>query len=130
MSDLNSRILPGIKDCVSMKVDGQRKKVQKRLLLLNSYDLYATFNESHPDENVIFSMFAKLRPKNCILAGARGTHAVCVYTIHETPNWHLNNCNDCPDIVDFASYLVDLLNDNPISDVKFNLWTGTDRSTL
>lgn len=163
-SDLNSKILPGIKDVVSENIDGERTKVQKRLLLLDLNGLYASFKETYPDENVSFSVFAKLRLKHCILAGARGTHTVCVCTIHENcklmldpinlskltdgricnykdclsklmckkPNsdCHLNNCKNCPDIADFASYLVNLLNDNSITDIEFSSWTGTDRSTL
>ena len=30
-----------------------------------------------------FSKFADVRPKHCILAGASGTHSVCVCTIHQ-----------------------------------------------
>ena len=30
-----------------------------------------------------FSKFAELRPKHCTLAGASGTHTVCVCTIHQ-----------------------------------------------
>ena len=29
------------------------------------------------------SKFAELRPKECVLAGASGTHNVCVCTIHQ-----------------------------------------------
>ena len=32
----------------------------------------------HPDVKVGFSKFAELRPKECVLAGATGTHSVCV----------------------------------------------------
>ena len=30
-----------------------------------------------------FSKFAELRPRYCVLAGASGTHSVCVCTIHQ-----------------------------------------------
>lgn len=30
-----------------------------------------------------FSKFAELRPRNCVLAGASGTHTVCVCAIHQ-----------------------------------------------
>src|ERR1051325_4872724 len=32
---------------------------------------------------LVYSKFAELRLKECILAGASGTHAVCVCTIHK-----------------------------------------------
>ena len=34
-------------------------------------------------EKIGFSKFAELRPQHCVLAGASGTHAVCVCTIHQ-----------------------------------------------
>ena len=30
-----------------------------------------------------FSKFAELRPRYCVLAGASGTHSVCICTIHQ-----------------------------------------------
>ena len=30
-----------------------------------------------------FSKFADFHPKHCVLAGASGTHSVCVCTIHQ-----------------------------------------------
>lgn len=84
-SDEVSRPMPGKKEVVSMTVDGQSIKVQKRLLLLDLKALYALFKASH-DHNISkvgFSTFCKLRPKNCILMGKKGTHSVCVCTKHE-----------------------------------------------
>lgn len=37
----------------------------------------------HAWQHIGFSKFAELRPKYCILAGASGTHSVCVCTIHQ-----------------------------------------------
>lgn len=31
-------------------------------------------------------MFSELRPRNCILAGASGTHTVCLSTFHQNTN--------------------------------------------
>lgn len=36
-----------------------------------------------PECKIGFSTFAKLRPKECVLAGAAGTHTVCVCLKHE-----------------------------------------------
>lgn len=103
--DSISRIMPGIKDTVSVEVDGERVKVQKRLLLMDLKELHMLFKESHPDNPVGFSTFAKLRPKHCILAGASGTHSVCVCTIHQ-------NCKLMLDAINIATLTKDF--DNPV----------------
>ena len=56
---------------------------QKRLVLGNLKELYQAFKNEHPTLHIGFTKFAELRPKHCILAGASGTHAVCVCTIHQ-----------------------------------------------
>lgn len=92
-SDSNSGMLPGVKDCVSVSVNGERMKVQKKLLFLNLNELYAAFKKSHPITSVDFSTFAKLRPKHCVLPGGSGTHNVCVCIIHQ-------NCKLMLDAID------------------------------
>lgn len=79
-----SRNMPGMKDYVSIRNDeGKRIHVQKRLILSNLKELYTFFRSEYPGVQIGFSMFAALRPKNCILAGATGTHTVCVCAIHQ-----------------------------------------------
>ena len=82
-SDNSSRMMPGKKDFVSVKSEHGREHVQKRLILSNLKELYQLFKQDYPLERVGFSKFAELRPKHCILAGAKGTHSVCVCTIHQ-----------------------------------------------
>ena len=82
-SDDVSRMMPGKKDFVSIKQGEQRVHVQKRLVLSNLREVYQSFKDRFPNETVGFSKFAELRPKHCILAGASGTHSVCVCTIHQ-----------------------------------------------
>ena len=78
-SDDVSRVMPGKKDVVSiMTAVGQREHRQKRLLLCNLKEAYSQFKIHHPAVKVGFSKFADLRPKECVLAGASGTHSVCV----------------------------------------------------
>ena len=79
-SDDNSRQMPGKKDYVSL---GKGQHMSKRLILGNIRELYVHFKEKHPDVKLGFSTFAALRPKWCIIAGASGTHSVCVCTYHE-----------------------------------------------
>ena len=78
-----SRMLPGKKDFVSVKQEGKRIHVQKRLVLSNLREVYQLFKEKFPTMSIGFSKFAELRPKHCCLAGASGTCAVCVCTIHQ-----------------------------------------------
>ena len=60
-----------------------RIHVQKRLILSNLREAYQLFKEKFPHTIIGFSKFAQLHPKHCVLAGASGTHAVCVCTIHQ-----------------------------------------------
>ena len=78
-----SRIMPGKKDFVSIREGDHRVHVQKRLILGNLKEVYQQFKEKYPMVKVGFSKFAELRPRNCVLAGTSGTHAVCVRTIHQ-----------------------------------------------
>ena len=75
--------MPGKKDFVSIRQEGKRVQVQKRLVLSNLKEVYHEFKDKFRNEKVGFSKFAELRPRNCVLAGASGTHCVCVCTIHQ-----------------------------------------------
>ena len=79
-SDESSRLMPGMKDFVSVKqLDGKRVHYQKRLILSNLQELYQNFKEKYPAASIGFSKFTELRPKHCILPGASGTHCVHLY---------------------------------------------------
>lgn len=78
-----SREMPGQKDYVTILTGDEKVKVQKRLVLCNLKEAHASFKENYPDLKVQFSKFAALRPKYCVLAGASGTHSVCVCCIHQ-----------------------------------------------
>eukprot|EP00731_Ephydatia_muelleri_P034712 Em0073g9a len=83
-SDSISRTMPGKKDFLSVKgADGKRVHRQKRLVLCNLKEAYREFKLCHPDMKIGFTKFSLLRPKECVLAGASGTHSVCVCTIHQ-----------------------------------------------
>eukprot|EP00731_Ephydatia_muelleri_P022793 Em0015g376a len=83
LNDNVSRMMPGKKDYVSMLVEGKREHVQKRLLLFNLKDAHGQFLDENVGLKVSLAKFKELRPKNVILAGASGTHNVCVCTIHQ-----------------------------------------------
>lgn len=78
-----SKELPGKKDCKSVKNGDERVIKQKRLILGNLREIYSLFNERYPNLKIGFSKFASLRPPECVLAGAPGTHTVCVCAIHQ-----------------------------------------------
>ena len=78
-----SRMMPGKKDFVSIREGDHRVHVQKRLILGNLKEIYQQFKEKYPTVKVGFSKFAELRPRNCVLAGTSGTHAVCVCALHQ-----------------------------------------------
>ena len=53
-----------------------------RLILGNVKQIYTQFKQKYPEKKIGFSKFAVLRPKECGLAGASGTHQVCVCAVH------------------------------------------------
>jgi hypothetical protein len=82
-----SRQLPGLNDCISVRdVNGNRVQKQKLLVLCSLSEAYKAFLEKYPSDNIGFSKFAELRPKECILAGKAGTHNECVCIIHQNNN--------------------------------------------
>ena len=78
-----SRTMPGKKDFVSVRQEGRRVHVQKKLVLSNLKEVYHAFKDAFPGKKIGFSKFAELRPPHCVLAGGSGTHSVCVCTIHQ-----------------------------------------------
>lgn len=53
---------------------------------------YQLFKSTHPSQKIGFSKFAELHPKNCILAGISGTHAVCLCTKHQNVKSIMSAC--------------------------------------
>ena len=83
--DEYSRVFPGLHDKLSVRIDGEKEQKQKRLILCNLKELCQAYCQQYPglEYKVGFSKFAELRPKWCVLAGAPGTHSVCVCTYHQ-----------------------------------------------
>ena len=86
-----SRICPGKKDCVSIRIDGEKISKQKYLLLNNLKEMFSAYKLQHGSE-IGFSKFCEFRPKWCITVGAAGTHSVCVCTIHQNVKLMLASC--------------------------------------
>lgn len=154
-SDEQSRVLPGMKDVVSL---GGKKYEKKRLILSNLNEMFANFKREHPDIKIGFSKFCTLRPKWCVLAGASGTHSVCVCTIHqnvlllinaaqleethkdlqnlilcETPsqNCMFRRCEKCPSKESLTAFLQTKFENYLEEDrIEFKQWVATDRTQM
>ena len=74
--------MPGKKDCLNNLQNGEKMKIQKRLVLGNLREVYQQFKASNSEGKVGFSKFAMLYPKECVLVGSSGTHSVCICTTH------------------------------------------------
>ena len=73
-----SRVMPGKKDFVPVTADGEKSHKQKRVILCNLKEAFVAFKEEHPDENIHFSKFAELRPKECFGGGEWYTQRLCL----------------------------------------------------
>ena len=86
-----SRIMPGLKDYISVKQsNGKREHVQKILLLGNLNKLYSLYKKENEHVNIRFTKLTQLRPPHCVLDGSSGTHSVCMCVHHENVNLMLS----------------------------------------
>ncbi|GBM26788.1 hypothetical protein AVEN_34768-1, partial [Araneus ventricosus] len=144
-----------MKDVVSI---GKKVYERKRLILCNLSELYSSFKLEYPNLKIGLSKFCSLRPKWCVLAGASGTHLVCVCTIHQNVillihgagfeeeckqlmsyivcegagrECILRHCDKCPskdNLVQFLQAKFDDYDDEDI--VEYNQWVSTDRDEM
>lgn len=96
-----SRTTPGKKDVVVIpkyKSDsGEKKVMQKQLMLLNINEAYTLFKEKYLNLKVGLSKFAELRPCDCVLLGSSGSHVICVCKYHENIRLMFEVFNNFPD---------------------------------
>ena len=71
------RMCAGKKECITVKVNNKKEKLQKRLLLLNIGELYLEFKKSNPNVKTGFSKFCELRPKQVVNVNSSGKVCVC-----------------------------------------------------
>lgn len=152
-----SRVLPGKKDVISVRCpDGKRENFQKRLVLSNLREVYQQYKNETAD-SVGFSTFAGLRPPWCVLAGASGTHTVCVCIHHQNPKLMtrainadltvvdlmrkivcstdreecmLGHCHRCPGKGELNKFLSEMPSLTEDDEVEFKQWVSTDRTTM
>lgn len=85
-SEKISRPCPGIREYVSHKINGEKVKIQRRLILMNLNEAFQIFKTENPEHKIGFSKFAAVRPKQCVLAGStHGIHTTCVCVYHQNP---------------------------------------------
>ena len=152
-----SRICPGMYDYVSVRIEGTKVKMPKRLLLSNVKELFIAYRERHGNE-VGFSKFCELRPKWCVTVTSSGMHNICVCIIHQNvklmlaatsinvdykelvakavcntnlKDCMLHRCEECLGEDGVQNYLKDIFKDHdPEELIVFKQWIHTDRDTL
>jgi hypothetical protein len=83
LSDLISRQLAGKKDFITVKTeDGNKERLQKRILMMTVREAYRLFKEEHHDVVIGKSKFAQLRPKNVMPVNDKD-QSVCCCKYHE-----------------------------------------------
>lgn len=157
-NDEISRICPGKADSLSVRnKDGVKEQIQKRLLLGNLHEIYVQYKAT-TKQPIGFSSFASLRPRWCVIAGEKGTHKVCICTLHQNPklmisavgakdlthnilinkavcdinnrNCMLQRCKECPGAKAVTDYLNSLDVLTAFDDVEYCQWVSTDRTTI
>lgn len=88
-----TRVMPGKNDCMTIRINGVKQTLQKRLLLSTMKESYEEFKRRHCNIKVGFTKFSMLKPKNCVQLGSSGTHSVCVCTIHQNVKIMVANVN-------------------------------------
>lgn len=88
-----------------MKENGVKIQRQKRLILCNLNELFTELKKENPGIKIGKSKFCELRPKWCIVAGASGTHNLCVCLYHQNVKL-INGANLRVDYKDLLEVLV------------------------
>ncbi|XP_060780327.1 uncharacterized protein LOC132888272 [Neoarius graeffei] len=158
-NDEFSRMCPGKKEYVSVKIDGERQQMQKRLLLVNINELYSEYIKESGDK-IGISKFYELRPQWCVPVTSSGMHSVCVCQHHqntklccsvipeitdykellskmvcstENRECMLHYCDNCPGKDGLVTYLTELFATNDIEPediITYKQWVLTDRTAL
>lgn len=85
-SDMNSRVMPGVRDVKTVNENGEKIQFQKRPLYSTISELYIKFKEKYPEIKIGIAKFAELRPPYCMFAGSPGSHNICVCLYHQNPH--------------------------------------------
>lgn len=77
-----SRICPGKKDFISVRIDGRKVQMQKYLLLSNLKEMFTVYL-SRNGPQIGFSKFCELKQKWCVAVDAVGSHYQEVYKMYQ-----------------------------------------------
>ena len=80
--------------------------MQKRLLLCDLKELYSLFKTEWPKVSISFSKFASIRPEWCIPAGPKGTHHVCICSLHQNVKLLLDSVSLCQQYQELIDMIV------------------------
>ena len=152
---------PGMKECVAIRnANGKKVYMQKRFLLANLKEIYVSYKDRYPNDNIGFSKFCQLRPKWCVTVTSSGSHSVCVCQQHENmklivsalpetldykdllhkivsssenKECMMHLCDKCPGKDSLHDYLTELFeahDQDDDDDISYKQWDQTDRSVL
>ena len=62
-----SYTMPGLKDEMTVWTDGKKERLRKHYLTMFLREAFSVFDETHPEINLGFSTFCRLRPANVLL---------------------------------------------------------------
>jgi hypothetical protein len=84
---------PGKRDFISIKIDGIKRKLQKRYLFFTLREAYQLYIDENPNIIISRSSFKDLRPPN-VLYKSSTPHNVCVCLYHENVSLLLKALNE------------------------------------
>ena len=150
----------GKKECVAVKVNDKKEKLQKRLLLLNIRELNLEFKKLNPNVKIGFSKFCALRPKRVVNVNSSGIHKVCVCEHNQnvklltmslslkfdfkdilkkvvcdinSGNCMQHVCENCPGLDRVRNFTTNCFNENNIDidqEIACMQWISKDRTTM
>ena len=159
-NDEYSRMCAGKKECVTVKVNDMKEKLQKCLLLLNIRELYQELKTLNSNVKTGFSKFCELQPKQVVNVNSSGMHKVCVCKHNQnvkllkmplpskfdykdilkkvvcdinSRNCMLHVSQNCPGLDGVRNFITNYFNENNIDTDKEIIYMqciSTDRTTM
>ncbi|KAL5493652.1 hypothetical protein EMCRGX_G014861 [Ephydatia muelleri] len=137
-SDEVSRLCPGRKDSVSVRLpSGEKGRKQKRLVLANLKELYSAFKETHPNSKALtlfVCVFTIRTPNSCFSSLTKELDltecmkaAVCDMASEKCM---MQECKSCPGKEGVVNLLSSLEELDLSEDITYRQWMTTDRCTL
>ena len=115
-----SYTMPGLKDEMTVWINGKKERLRKHYLTMFLREAFAVFDETHPEINLGFSTFCRLRPGNVLLL-KNTPKDQCKCKTHENFRMKLTalNCDILPDKDCWQAILCET------NDLQSSWWTGT-----